>query len=178
MKPETKVVSSRPTPSDIGSPRTKVVSGPNLDPELIAKRIADAEAANSESEQEHYVVPEGLRGLEDLIFLGASTKDVILGTFTFSLATITAKEQEQVFKYSLLLNEAERVLFFKKGVLALSIKKINGRNLSSYLEEDTFQARISVIESMQQSVYDKLFAELDEITTEAGKLLTAENIKK
>lgn len=178
MKPETKVVSRQQTASDIGSVRTKVFGNPNLDPDLVAKRIADAEVSNEEAEQEHYTVPDGLRGLEDLIFLGASTKEVTLGTFVFSLATITAKEQEEVFKYSLLLKEAERVLFFKKGVLALSIKKINGRNFSSYLEEDTFQARISVIESMQQSVYDKLFEELDKITTEASALLTAENIKK
>ncbi len=150
----------------------------NLDPDLINKRFEEADAIVEERQTSAYSVPKELKGLEDLIFLGASTSDVTLGNFTFGLATITAKEQESIFKYSLGLKEAERVLFFKKGVLALAIKKINGRELASYLADDTFEARIALIETMQQSVYDKLFDALDTMTTEAGKSLTAENIKK
>jgi hypothetical protein len=34
------------------------------------------------------------------------------------------------------------------------------------------------VEELQQSVFDLLFEELDDITSEAGKILTAENLKK
>jgi hypothetical protein len=174
MKPGSRVVASH----DIGAVRGKVGSNPNLDPDLINKRFEEAEAEAAEKSKVTYSVPKELRGLENLIFLGANTKDVHLGDFTFTLTTISAREQEVIFKNALDIPEQQRVLFFKKGVLASSIKKINGKALSVYLEEDSFEARLDLVESLQQSVFDLLFKQLDEITSEAEKLLTAENLKK
>lgn len=174
MKPSSKVVASH----DIGAVRGKVTSNPNLDPDLINKRFEEADAENSVKKQTIYSVPKELKGLENLVFLGANTRDVALGEFTFTLTTISAKEQEAIFKKALTIPEQERILFFKKGVLASSLRKINGRPLSSYLEEDTFDAKVELVETLQQSVFDFLFEQLDEITSEAGKLLTAENLKK
>lgn len=174
MKPGSKVVASH----DIGAVRGKVTSNPNLDPDLINKRFEKAEEESETKKQISYSVPKELKGLENLIFLGANTRDIQLGEFSFTLSTLSAKQQEIIFKSALDISEQERILFFKKGVLASSIKRINGRPLSSYLEEDTFQARIELVETLQQSVFDLLFEELDEITSEAGKILTAENLKK
>ena len=174
MKPGSKVVASH----DIGVVRGKVTSNPNLDPDLINKRFEKAEEESETKKQISYSVPKELKGLENLIFLGANTRDIQLGEFSFTLSTLSAKQQEIIFKSALDILEQERILFFKKGVLASSIKRINGRPLSSYLEEDTFQARIELVETLQQSVFDLLFEELDEITSEAGKILTAENLKK
>ena len=174
MKPGSKVVASH----DIGAVRGKVTSNPNLDPDLINKRFEKAEEESETKKQISYSVPKELKGLENLIFLGANTRDIQLGEFSFTLSTLSAKQQEIIFKSALDISEQERILFFKKGVLASSIKRINGRPLSSYLEEDTFQARLELVETLQQSVFDLLFEELDEITSEAGKILTAENLKK
>jgi len=174
MKPGSKVVASH----DIGAVRGKVTSNPNLDPDLINKRFEEAESESETKKQISYSVPKELKGLENLVFLGANTRDIQLGEFSFTLSTLSAKEQEVIFKSALDISEQERILFFKKGVLASSIKKINGRPLSSYLEEDTFKARLELVETLQQSVFDLLFEKLDEITSEAGKLLTAENLKK
>jgi hypothetical protein len=174
MKPGSKVVASH----DIGAVRGKATSNPNLDPELINKRFEEAETESAVKKQTLYSVPKELKGLENLIFLGANTRDVVLGEFTFTLTTISAREQEVIFKKALEIIEQERVLFFKKGVLASSLRKINGKSLSAYLEEDTFEARLELVETLQQSVFDHLFNQLDEITSEAGKLLTAENLKK
>jgi hypothetical protein len=174
MKPGSKVVASH----DIGAVRGKVTSNPNLDPDLINKRFEKAEEESETKKQISYSVPKELKGLENLIFLGANTRDIKLGEFSFTLSTLSAKQQEIIFKSALDILEQERILLFKKGVLASSIKRINGRPLSSYLEEDTFEARIELVETLQQSVFDLLFEELDEITSEAGKILTAENLKK
>ena len=174
MKPGSKVVASH----DIGAVRGKATSNPNLDPDLINKRFEEAEAESVEKKQASYSVPKELKGLENLIFLGANTKDIELGDYTFTITTISAKEQELIFKAALDLSEKERLLFFKKGILATSIKKINGRHLATYLEEDSFEARLDLVGSIQQSVFDFLFNELEKITNEAGKLLTAENLKK
>jgi len=170
MKPGSKVVASH----DIGSVKSKVAANPNLNPDLINKRMEEA----SEGEVSSARVPKELKGLEDLIFLGANIKEVTLGDFSFTVTTLTAREQDQIFKTAIKMPEEERLVFFKKGILSLSIKKINGKNLSSYLEEDSFDARLELVLNMQQSVCDILFSEIEKITDESSKLLTAENLKK
>lgn len=100
MKPGSKVVASH----DIGSVRGKALSNPNLDPDLINKRF-------EESQEEEVVstkVPKELKGLEDLIFLGANNRSITLGDFTFTLSTLSTKEQEVVFKNALKFSEQER----------------------------------------------------------------------
>jgi len=170
MRPGSKVVSSH----DIGSLKNAVSSNPNLDPNLINKRFEEAEEAQKKS----FSVPKELKGLEELIFLGASTKEVRLGDFSFTIGTLSTREQDEIFKESIKLPEVERVFFFKKAILALSIKKINGKNISSYVEEDNITSRLSIVMNLQQSVFDYLFSEVDKLTEETSKSLTEENLKK
>jgi hypothetical protein len=170
MKPGSKVVASH----DIGSIKGKLASNPNLDSNLINKRMEEAEAQDNVVK----TIPKELKGLEDLIFLGANTKEVKLGDFTFSISTLNAKEQEEIFKAAIKLPDEERLIFFKKGILCFSIKKINGKSLGAYLSEDSFEERLNIVMSMQQSVYDILFSEVEKLTDESSKLLTAENLKK
>lgn len=176
MKPGSKVVPSH----DIGAVRGKIAGNPNLDPDVVNKRFeqADTDIDNAETESASSSIPKGLRGLEDLIFLGAARKDVSIGDFEFQLTTLSNREQNMIFKEALSLSEKERLMFFKKGILALSIKKINKRLLSSYLEEDTFYARLDLVEGLQQSIFEFLFNEIESMIAESSKLLTAENLKK
>ena len=176
MKPGSKVVPSH----DIGAVRGKIAGNPNLDPDVVNKRFeqSNIDTDNAETEAASSSIPKGLRGLEDLIFLGAARKDVSIGDFEFQLTTLSNREQDMIFKEALSLSEKERLMFFKKGILALSIKKINKRLLSSYLEEDTFYARLDLVEGLQQSIFEFLFNEIDSMIAESSKLLTAENLKK
>jgi hypothetical protein len=174
MKPGSKVVPSH----DIGAVRGKIAGNPNLDPDVVNKRFEQADTEQAEKNLAASVVPKELRGLEDLIFLGAAKKDVSIGDFEFQMTTLSKREQETIFKEALSLSEKERLMFFKKGILALSIKKINKRLLSSYLEEDTFEARLNLVEGLQQSVFEFLFNEIDSMISESSALLTAENLKK
>lgn len=170
MRPGSKVVSSH----DISSVKNAVSSNPNLDPNLINKRFEEAEEAQKKSSS----VPKELKGLEDLIFLGASTRDVQIGDFTFTLGTLSAREQDEIFREAIKLPETERVFFFKKAILACSIKKINGKNMSSYIDEVDVSSKINIVMSLQQSVFDYLFSEVDKLTEETSKSLTEDNLKK
>jgi hypothetical protein len=170
MRPGSKVVSSH----DISSVKNAVSSNPNLDPNLINKRFEEAEEAQKKSSS----IPKELKGLEDLIFLGASTRDVQIGDFTFTLGTLSAREQDEIFREAIKLPETERVFFFKKAILACSIKKINGKNMSSYIDDVDINSRINVVMSLQQSVFDYLFSEVDKLTEETSKSLTEDNLKK
>ncbi len=170
MRPGSKVVSSH----DISSVKNAVSSNPNLDPNLINKRFEEAEEAQKKSSS----IPRELKGLEDLIFLGASTRDVQIGDFTFTLGTLSAREQDEIFREAIKLPETERVFFFKKAILACSIKKINGKNMSSYIDDADINSRINVVMSLQQSVFDYLFSEVDKLTEETSKSLTEDNLKK
>jgi hypothetical protein len=166
MRPGSKVVSSH----DISSVKNAVSSDPNL----INKRFEEAEEAQKKSSS----IPRELKGLEDLIFLGASTRDVQIGDFTFTLGTLSAREQDEIFREAIKLPETERVFFFKKAILACSIKKINGKNMSSYIDDVDINSRINVVMSLQQSVFDYLFSEVDKLTEETSKSLTEDNLKK
>ncbi len=170
MRPGSKVVSSH----DISSVKNAVSSNPNLDPNLINKRFEEAEEAQKKSSS----IPKELKGLEDLIFLGASTRDVQIGDFTFTLGTLSAREQDEIFREAIKLPETERVFFFKKAILACSIKKINGKNMSSYIDDVDINSRINIVMSLQQSVFDYLFSEVDKLTEETSKSLTEDNLKK
>ena len=169
MKPGSKVVAAH----DIGAVKGKISANPNLDPELINKRMAEAE-----EKSETINIPKELRGLEDLVFLGANTKDLKIGDFTFTIGTLSAKEQDDIFKSALKMPEEERLVFFKKGIISFGIKKINGKAFSFYLDEDSLEDRLSIIMSLQQSIYDLLFTEIEKLTDESSKLLTVENLKK
>ena len=170
MRPGSKVVSSH----DIGSVKSAIGSNPNLNQDLINKRFEEAEEAQKKTSS----VPKELRGLEDLIFLGSSKKDVQIGDFTFTLGTLSAREQDEIFREAIKLPESERVFFFKKAILAVSIRKINGKNTSSYMEDDDVQSKINLVMSLQQSVFDYLFSEVEKLTDETSRSLTEENLKK
>jgi hypothetical protein len=165
-----KVVASH----DIGSVRQKLASNPNLSQDLISKRMEQAE----EESQPISSVPKELKGLEDLVFLGSKTTSLNIGSFQFSLKTISLKDQETILKNALSVPEEERIFFFKKGLVALSLDKINGKKLDLYFEEDTFEARMNLVQSLQQSVFDILFEKIDEITTTAKEDIKVENLKK
>lgn len=186
MTPGTK---QRSAPSnDIGAVRAKVAANPNLDPELVAKRMQEFDSGPKEqvlsedgTKKTFGSVPKELKGLEDLIFLGAGTKDITFGDFTFQVATLSAKEQEIIFRSSLSIKEEkEKYIFYKKALLASSIRRINGRPLASYFDEDSFsfESKIALVETFQSNLFELLFEELEKLISDTGKLLTAENLKK
>lgn len=175
MTPTTKQRTS--SQLDIGAVRGKMAQNPNLDTEVVNKRMEEA-AAEAEAAKPSLSVPKELKGLEDLIFLGAGTTDVTFGDFTFQLATLSAKEQERIYKGSLSIKEDERFFYFKRCLVATSLKKINGKAMSSYFDDDTFEARLNLVDSLQNSVFEALYKELETLIADTGRALTAENIKK
>lgn len=162
---------------DISAVRGKAASNPNLHQDVINKRMEEAEAA-TEAAKPSFTVPKELKGLEDLIFLGAGTTDVTFGDFTFQLATLSAKEQERIYKGSLLIKEDERFFYFKRCLVATALKKINGKAIASYFEEDSLEARLNLVDTLQNSVFELLYKELETLIADTGRALTAENIKK
>ncbi len=159
---------------DIGSVKQKIASNANLNSDIISKRMEEAEEEKSKS----LAVPKELRGLEDLIFLGFKTKDIDLGTFQFTIRTISTANQELILKKALLVPEEERILFFKKGLLAMSLYKINGKTLDLYFEEDSFEFRLNLVDSLQQSIFDVLFEQVDLLVSSARDDIKVDNLKK
>ncbi len=159
---------------DIGAVKQKITSNANLNPDIISKRIEQAEEEKTKS----LSVPKELKGLEELIFLGFKTKNIEIGNFEFTIKTISAANQELILKKALLVPEDERILFFKKGLLAMSLHKINGKSLDVYFEEDSFEFRINLVESLQQSIFDFLFEQVDLLATSVKEDIRVDNLKK
>ena len=167
-----KVVSSS---SDFSAIRDRAQSNKRLDPEVLSEKLNEE---NPSVEEEKVSVPLELKGLEDLVFLGAATKKLDIGNFSFTLKTLTSGEQERIFKEALYFREAERVLFFKKASVAMSILKINEKPLSLYLKEDSFDERLKIVDSLQSSVFEMIFESLNTLINESKDLLKVENLKK
>jgi hypothetical protein len=174
MDKKTKVV----PPRDLIAAKGKIDSNPNLDPDVINKRIQEAEEAEDKKKVSSLYVPKELKGLENLIFLGRNWKDVEIGDYTFTVSTITSKEQDLIFKKALELSESDRSLFFKQALLASSLKKINGKPIELYLEEGSFEEKLELVGQLQVSVSNYLMSHIEQITAEAGNLLKVENLKK
>lgn len=166
-----KVVSSS---ADFGALRDKIQENKRLTPEALNEAFKEKEPEKEEFES----TPLELKGLEDLVFLGAATKELKIGNFSFILKTLTSKEQEEIFKEALKIKESDRVLFFKKASIAMSILKINGKDLESYLKEGSFSEKLELVEKLQNSVFEMIFEALSELITESQNSLKVENLKK
>jgi hypothetical protein len=174
MDKKTKVV----PPRDLIAAKGKIDSNPNLDADVVNKRIKEAEEAESKKKVASLSVPKELKGLENLIFLGRNTRDVEVGDYVFTISTISSKEQDVIFKKALELSEEDRSIFFKKALLASSLRKINGKSIELYLEEGSFEEKLELVGELQITVFDFLMFHFEEITSEAVKLLKVENLKK
>ena len=174
MDKKTKVV----PPRDLVAAKGKIDSNPNLDADIVNKRIKEAEEAEMKKKVASLSVPKELKGLESLIFLGRNTRDVEIAEYTFTVATITSKEQDMIFKKALDLPEEDRNIFFKQALLASSLKKINGKEIELYLEEGSLEEKLELIGQLQVTVCNYLMSHIEQITSEAGNLLKVENLKK
>jgi hypothetical protein len=109
--------------------------------------------------------------LEELLFLGKTTKMVEIAGHTFELSTLTHREHTNLAR---VIGTTDNVSIFdaRALTLAVAIRKIDG------LELGTFEERREFIDGMQLKVIEKLFGEYNDLDQESSASISGESLKK
>jgi hypothetical protein len=132
----------------------------------------------------------GKRRIELLAQIGRLTKEVKIGEYTFTLRTLKAWEMEAAMLATVRSAEfnIEASYETRRQQLARSIAKIDGTDMEEVLETNTIDAKLNLIEEMEEIVVSKLWdtfvllqneaKEKYGINTEAQAKEVVEDLKK
>tara|TARA_B100000131_G_scaffold301791_1_gene324319 strand:- start:1222 stop:1686 length:465 start_codon:yes stop_codon:yes gene_type:complete len=110
--------------------------------------------------------------LRDLVFLGSVEDTVRIGNFEFKIRTLNGKQQKAALSLTMQKDDDERLAVLRSAILASAIVSVNGAPLESAYEDlnpdgpnlSDLDKKISVVESLQTSVVDRLYLRYDELT--------------
>ena len=125
---------------------------------------------------------EELKKLESIIFTGKLSRDVDIAGTKFTLSTLANRENNQIVRKLMTIGDTADLLTIRVLTLAYTIRKINDVEFGDLVESDdgieSMDKRISIIDSMQTSVIEKLWEEYESLVEEHEKLIIGDNIKK
>lgn len=105
------------------------------------------------------------KSLEELIFLGRLTREVIIFGKKWVLSTLEASEQKDATSATSGLEPVVRVLALKMEILARSLTKIDDMELNSLSE------KLDFIKKLQMPLIDKLFSEYEKLLKEQEEII-------
>lgn len=131
------------------------------------------------SEKKETPVPDGVR---DLILFGKIIDNVKVGPYTFTLGTITNRQQKEIFKRLFAMSNEDKIVNLKTYTLAEAISSVNGAPLESlYYGEDqsipNYLKRELVVSELQSSLVDVLFKKYEELTKRSSDLFESGGIE-
>jgi hypothetical protein len=119
--------------------------------------------------------------MEDVLFMGRTAQIVEVVGHKFELSTLTHKEYNTLIK-ELGKKETANTFDIRTCTLAFALRSIDGIKLEDLPTEMEYASvidkRVDLIDNMQLKVIERLFAEYDKLSTEADKLVAADNLKK
>lgn len=120
--------------------------------------------------------------LEYLADIGKMTKDVTIGGTTFTLRTLKAKEQRQVYLTIVdVNNKVDEVYNIKFNTLAHSLIRIDGQELAVMVKVNSLSDKIAMLEDQEETVIDQLYAAYQQLKTESDNqfsIKTDEDVKE
>jgi len=163
------------------APKAYVVEDASSD--KLDEQLKDFEQPKEVQQFESSVPPERKKKLESLVFLGKLSKDVKIMDHTFTLQTLTNKENNDIMKALYVFGDGADLFTIRVLTLANALKAVNGEPLGA-IEidgefESDFHKRIAIIDDMQLLVIEKLYDAYNELLEECDKLVGGgEEIKK
>lgn len=128
------------------------------------------------------ITPQAKTRLEYLADIGRLTKDVVIDGITFTLKTLKSKEQKQVYLTLVdVTNKVDEAYNIKYYSLAYSLIKIDQQNIEMMFKIDSLQDKIKLLEDLEESTTDRLFAAFEELKNTANDrfaIKTEEDIKE
>ena len=127
--------------------------------------------------------------LNKIIFCGKNTKEVSIKGISFTLKTLSEKENRSIVDILLKAPEQERITFVRATTLALAVDKIDGTSFDELMKESLgaeyssdqrflMQKKAEIILSLQNTVVTTLYEEYEElISSTKDSLKEDEEIK-
>ena len=124
------------------------------------------EAHKQKSEYVDRVSPMVKQSIELLSNLGRQTQEVKIGEAVFSLQTLKSKENKEAVMASILVStgtQLESAYEVRRQQLARSIFKIDGLEMYQVLGNNSLQAKLNLVDEMEENVVSKLFSEFEKL---------------
>jgi hypothetical protein len=122
--------------------------------------------------------------LEDLIFLGRTSRNVEIGGFDFELSTLTQQESTSLMKNLFQLSgDGSDVFLMRSMTMAYAIRSVNGVPLEDVplpgdqVYETAYKKRLAVIDNMQRTIVEKLHDEYVDLSEKTEEALDGEDLK-
>lgn len=121
----------------------------------------------------------GKRRIELLSNIGRLTKDVDVGTNVFSLRTLKTVEMREATLASMQEAKMDMEVHFsaRNQQLARALYKIDGEDVSVVLGSNDLEVRLALIDSMENSLVERLWDALTVLKTEAANQYGIKNAK-
>jgi hypothetical protein len=183
----------------VGAPEEPLQQAPtqyaNTPPSVQAPPTPQVQQSIKQARQEKLTAADrisdtGKRRIELLAQIGRLTKDVKIGDCTFTLRTLKAREMEAAMLATVRSAEfnIEASYETRRQQLARAIAKVDGAEMDEVLESNTIDAKLNMMEEMEEIVVSKLWdtfvllqneaKEKYGINTEAQAKEVVEDLKK
>jgi len=124
--------------------------------------------------------------LNKIIFCGKNTKDIKVQDLTFTVKTLSEKENRKIVDILLKSPEEERMTFVRAATLALAVDKINETPFDEIIQdklgegtdlnkEELFKEKAEVILTLQNNVVSKIFEGYESLLSETRESLNADS---
>ena len=150
------------------------------------KATVSSDAPELELEVENKGANLSAPNLRDLIFLGSIQKTVKIGGYSFTIRTLNGKQQKDALAKTMQHSDDERLAVLRGAILASAIIEVNGVALETLYEDfdndgeekTALGKKMSIIESLQTTVVDRLYLEYDALTKQANEEVEEDTLKK
>ena len=153
------------------------------DVNTVDSRLAEFEE-NTQQFREEPVKPkvdlEAQRKLEALIFMGRYTKTIELAGHKFELVTLTHRETNEIVAQIVKAGDTANQFVVRTLTLANAVKSIDGIGLDTFdvgQFATALERRAAVIDQMQLTLVEHLYAAYDAMTKESEEAIYGEKVK-
>lgn len=123
---------------------------------------------------------QGRQIIEDLLFVGKTSKTVEIAGHKFELSTLTHREHNLLMKELAKINETADIFNIRIYTLSSAIRSIDGVKFDEVIDSTSgiFEGKLNFLDNLQLKVIEQLFMEYSKLVEETDKIVTGESIKK
>jgi hypothetical protein len=150
-------------------PSKNAVSAPTVAPEGVKEIAGMRQSINAtiKYDPNAKISSRAKSRIEAILGMYSKDTEVVVGGMTFTLNTLSADETKEVFlAIPIDLTPIELTFKSRAVFLAKVVKRIDGHELSSYIESSSFEEDVAFFESLPEVLAERLYQEYLKMITE------------
>lgn len=150
--------------------------------EVDPKEVSALENFVEEIPIEVAISNEDKQKIENILFLGRTSKTVEIGGHNFELSTLTHKEHNTLAEELVKMGDKLTALNVRIYTLSSALRSIDGVKLGDFKIDQEFntpfEKNVYLLDNMQLKVIEKLFEEYNMLLEQTEKIVSGDVIKK